>query len=238
MKVYIGPPRNYFGPYQLAELICFWVKKKPNEDGFLEKPDWVHSFGEFLAHGSVLPEDHDDKYSLSDRRKKTWLYRFLIWLHQKTKDKIKVRIDDYDTWSADHTLSHIILPLLKAVKERKHGSPFVDAEDVPVELRPTKKQINAYNKTGDPDPFFHARWEYVLDEMIWAFEQKVADDWEDQFVSGVQDYSLARVDDKYSRLVEGPNHTYKIDHEKMKQHQNRISNGFRLFGKYYEALWT
>jgi hypothetical protein len=86
VKVYIGPPRSYFGPYQLAELICFWVKKKPNEDGFLEKPDWINSFGEFLAHGSVLPEDHVDKYSLSVRRKKTLLYRFLDWLHQQKKD--------------------------------------------------------------------------------------------------------------------------------------------------------
>ena len=27
------------------------------------------------------------------------------------------------------------------------------------------------------------------------------------------------------------------DQEGMKAEQERISNGFRLFGKYYEALW-
>jgi len=27
------------------------------------------------------------------------------------------------------------------------------------------------------------------------------------------------------------------DSEGMKAHQKRMSNGFQLFGKYYEALW-
>jgi len=40
--------------------------------------------------------------------------------------KVQVAIHDYDTWSADHTLSLIILPLLKRLKELKHGSPIVD----------------------------------------------------------------------------------------------------------------
>jgi len=38
-------------------------------------------------------------------------------------------------------------------------------------------------------------------------------------------------------MVDGPNHTYKCDYEGMKEVQKRISNGYRLFGKYYEGLW-
>jgi hypothetical protein len=37
------------------------------------------------------------------------------------KRKIKVRIDDYDAWNADNTLAHIILPLLKVVREGKYA---------------------------------------------------------------------------------------------------------------------
>jgi hypothetical protein len=37
----------------------------------------------------------------------------------------------------DHTLSHIVLPMLKQLKKDKHGSPLVDDEDVPEELRST-----------------------------------------------------------------------------------------------------
>jgi len=50
---------------------------------------------------------------------------------------IDVHIDEFDTWSMDDTLSHIILPMLKQLKETKHGAPNVDKEDVPSELRPT-----------------------------------------------------------------------------------------------------
>ncbi len=37
--------------------------------------------------------------------------------------------------------------------------------------------------------------------------------------------------------IDGPNHTYKLDFEGMQEVQKRITNGFRLFGKYYEGLW-
>jgi hypothetical protein len=40
--------------------------------------------------------------------------------------------------------------------------------------------FNTYEEIGDmEDPLIHARWDYVLNEMIWAHEQIVADiDWE------------------------------------------------------------
>ena len=39
------------------------------------------------------------------------------------------------------------------------------------------------------------------------------------------------------KLEEGPNHTYKCDYDGMAVVEDRIKNGFRLFGKYYQALW-
>ena len=56
MKVYIGKYKDWFGPYQLAELLCFWAKKEKDEYGFEHTADWVHNFGEWLAHGSIEPE--------------------------------------------------------------------------------------------------------------------------------------------------------------------------------------
>jgi hypothetical protein len=31
---------------------------------------------------------------------------------------------------------------------------------------------------------------------------------------------------------------YVIDYEGRKNHQDRITNGLRLFGKYYQSLWS
>ena len=139
-----------------------------------------------------------------------WLYD---WFGYSSKQKTSIRIDKYDTWSMDHTLAPIILPMLVQLKATKHGAPNVDMKDVPKELRATKAQISKYSKNGDTDPKFFERWDYVLDEMIWAFEQKCRDDW-------MKDYDYN-----------------KWDSEGSKAHQERISNGFRLFGRYYESLW-
>ena len=135
-----------------------------------------------------------------------------LWFDRRTGQKQKIHIDRWDTWSMDHTLAPIILPMLVQLKETKHGAPWVDMEDVPKELRATKKQIDEYGKKGDVDPKHFDRWDWVLDEMIYAFDCK------------------ANKDDVYMRFeVE--------ERDAMKAEQERISNGFRLFGKYFEALW-
>ena len=139
-----------------------------------------------------------------------WLYN---WFDYTPKQKTSVKIHNYDTWSMDCTLAPIILPMLVQLKETKHGAPMVDMKDVPKELRATKAQQNKYAKGGDVDPKHFERWDWIMDEMIWAFEQKCRDDWMEDY-----DYN-------------------KWDSEGAKAHQERMSNGFRLFGKYYENLW-
>ena len=66
---------------------------------------------------------------------------------------------------------------------------------------------------GHPADLTEQEWDEILDKMIWAFEQKCRDDWMEDY-----DYN-------------------KWDREASKAHQERMSNGFRLFGKYYENLW-
>ena len=128
------------------------------------------------------------------------------------EQKIEVHIDKWDTWDMDHTLAHIVLPMLKQLKETKHGSPNVDAEDVPINLRAPEEDVLKYKDLGETDPDFFKRWDWVLDEMIYAFDCK------------------ANKDEVYMR--------FDIkDRIGMEKEQDRISNGFRLFGKYYESLW-
>lgn len=247
MKVYIGPYKSWFGPYQLAEKILFWLDK--------DKDDRVHKFGEWLAGD----KDHeDDDRMIRKDEEKSLLYKFLLWLDSKKKRTIKIRIDKYDTWNMDGTLSLIILPMLKQLKETKHGSPIVDLEDVPEYLRCTTTEDYDSQETfefyqeheieeGKYD--IHARWEWVLSEMIWAFEQRQPDcDWEAQYYTGDADWRWKKVEGTYpnpvtgkeeglSEMVEGPNHTMKVDYDGLRKHQERINNGFRLFGKYFQGLW-
>ena len=148
-----------------------------------------------------------------------------IWFDRRTQ-QIKVRIDRWDTWSMDHTLAHIVLPMLIQLKATKHGAPWVDDEDVPEELRSTSAppKENEY----DTDDFHFKRWNWVLDEMIWAFEQKCRADWQDDYYG---DY----VEDQKNGSMAGSFEW--IDDKGRDAHQKRMSNGFKLFGKYFENLW-
>ena len=238
MRVKIGTFTNWFGPYQLAELLCFWAKPVKDEYDFERKPDWVHNFGEWLAHGSVEPDEKvGDITSWNRDRHDTLLSRFLTWIHSKQKRTVKVHIDRWDTWSMDHTLGYIVLPMLKQLKATKHGAPFVDDKDVPAELRSTAAPPKENDYDTDENHF--KRWDWVLDEMTFAFETKAGslEDWEDQFHTGEHDIQWKQLENGNSEMIRGPNDTSKYDMKGRKAYQKRISNGFRLFGKYYENLW-
>jgi hypothetical protein len=250
MKVKIGEYPSWFGPYQLAEALCFWVKEVPDEHGFKSKPHWVHEFGEWLAYGSIEPDPKVGEITSWDRnRESTLLKKLLTWIHSKQKRTIKVHIDRYDTWNMDGTLAHIVLPMLKQLKEKAHGSGMVDLEDVPIEMRATsyeewdsQKTLEFYNDESDTQKSscdVHARWQWALDEMIFAFETKAGSlqDWEDEFHTGVIDIQWVKLENGHSQMLKGPDDTSHSDMEGRMAYQARITNGFRLFGKYYENLW-
>jgi hypothetical protein len=158
--------------------------------------------------------------------------------------KVKVRIDKWDTWNMDQTLAYIILPMLKQLKVTKHGSPFVDDEDVPDELKSTHAEPK--DKEWEPDSNHFKRWNYVLDEMIFAFESHF-NDWESQFISGEIDYIFVPIDKNGNEVHEGqassyimkrgPKDTFRVDVEGKKTYSDRIRRGYVLFGKYYRSLW-
>jgi hypothetical protein len=129
-----------------------------------------------------------------------------IWFDRRTQ-QIKVRIDKSDTWSMDHTLGHIILPMLVQLKATKHGAPCTDDKDVPEELR---------QAIGGP-----------LNTINWG-----TDDWEGDFYEYRE---LGPEEDKGDSRF-GFKLVWE-DKEGRKAHAARMANGFILFGKYYENLW-
>jgi hypothetical protein len=229
LKIYIGPYKNFIGPYQIAEKLCFWVKKEKDEFGILRHPDWVHNFGEWLAGKDA----HD-----------TWLTKVCLWVEKKRTRTIKVKIHKYDTWSLDNTLSHIILPMLRQLKATTHGAPFIEDEDVPEGIGLRSTEAKPKEDEYDVDSNHFKRWDWILDEMIFAFEHIVDDSWEDGFRTGNFDtvWTPTSFDEngkpKLYKMDEGPNHTYKCDYEGMKLVEDRIQNGLRLFGTYYQGLWS
>ncbi len=146
-----------------------------------------------------------------------------------------VKINHYDTWNMDSTLSKIIYPMLVQLNEKKHGAPFTNDEDAPEELKSTSAP--AKENEWDTDGNHFKRWDWIMGEMIWAFQQKNID-WEEQYRTGEMDVVWVKDPiDGSSEMTRGPLDTYKCDYEGMKVHQARIDNGLRLFGTYYQGLW-
>jgi len=219
VKVYINNYRDHWlSPYTIMTTVLFYKK-------------WTDP--EF-----DLYDDKNDKYTDWLVKPMELVRKFLDVIHPKIE---YVKIDRWDTWSMDSTLGMIALPMLKQLQASKHGAPFVDDEDVPEELKSTSAP--AKENEWDTDDNHFKRWDWVMDEMIFAFEHHVNREWEESYRSGNIDWkSEACAWDENGkatlyRQVDGPNNTYECDYEGMKVIEGRIRNGFKLFGKYYQNLW-
>ena len=177
-----------------------------------------------------VSEDRCDKVGhwLAD----TQLSTFCNWIYSKRNRTIKVRIDDHDTWSMDSTLAYIILPMLKQLRRTTHGASAVDDKDVPKVLRSTSAPVK--ENEWDIDDNCFDRWDWVLDEMIWAFGQ-VNEDWEEQYHNKDGEWHFEDRENDMREIVWDKKPV--IDKKGLKAHRKRMRNGFRLFGKYYSGLW-
>jgi hypothetical protein len=212
MKVILSNYRNHWlSPYVILKTICFWEK---NEDRIYNLNDDINN-------------PYEKWVKFLEPFCQVW-QKFLDIIHPRV---MYVKIDRWDTWSMDHSLAHIIHPMLVQLNETKHGAPYTDDEDVPDEIKSTNAEPK--ENEWDTDSNHFKRWDYVLSEMTWAFEQELKDDDESQFF----DHSECG-DEKFPWNKDGQYISkLKLDKEGLEAHQKRKANGFRLFGRYYQNLW-
>lgn len=208
MYVKIGPPYHWCRPARWLKKLILWCY------GFDRNTNW-----------DTVSKQQIDKYEECEARIHsfilyTWLQQFEQWLDSRVSQTVRVRVHDYDVWSMDYTLSLIVLPMLQLLKKKKPGAPFVDDDDVPEELR---SSACPPVEEWETDANHFKRWDWVINEMIWAFEQlHTGDDNDAQFF-------------KYAN----PNDTThtEFDKEGYLHHHNRLNRGLQLFGKYFRGLW-
>jgi hypothetical protein len=215
MKVYLSNYRNHWiSPYTILEKVFFW-----------REIDYDEPIIDRLSN-ILLPLCQG-------------IQKVLDTIHPKID---YVKIDKWDTWNMDSSLSQIILPMLKQLQLTKHGAPSVNDEDVPEGLNLRSTEAPPKENEWDTDENWHKRWDWVLAEIIWTFEQ-LTSDWESQFHSGEFDRvsTPCTWDDDGKPILfrwdKGPNDTSKFDSDGYMKHSNRIDKGLILFGKYYRGLW-
>lgn len=221
MKVYINKYRSHWlSPYTILEKVFFWREIDYDEPVIDRWSDRLNPICEGLR-------------------------RVLDFVHPKIN---YVKVDRWDSWSADHTLSQIALPVLQQLQATKNGAPHVDDFDVPEHLQSTAPGARDNCKEEwDIDDNHFKRWDWVLGEIIFAHQSKVDDSWEEQFWSGEWGKEKwIKSDSEYPNPVTGKMEAvYQMettgdrtcDWDGYNAYANRIQNGFRLFGKYYSSLW-
>ena len=231
MKVKIGP--------YTSDLIP--VRRWENSYEFWRKPDTCY-----------LPEEEYtkmDKFVFGFFDKLAKLVRPINRWSNNRDRKIKIHIDGYDVWGADHTLALIIHPVLLKLKEVQHGAPSVDDEDVPDHIKSTA--AGPKENEWDTDDKHFDRWTWVLDEMIWAFEQCTDESHNDDQFHHNSDQLEMKFESTGDEALDGKGMkslgfnyqkdpskpAYWVDREGKEAHYERIKNGHRLFAKYYFGLW-
>lgn len=132
-----------------------------------QAPRAMHGYGildKLKKDDRISQETHD--------RLETLLINFNRGL-QKFYDKLAlniVRLKGEDIWEAEQTIATVVYPILLKLQKEKHGAPNVNPIDVPEHLRMTVEQKKAYNVDGTIDENYFARYDYIMDEMIFAFK--------------------------------------------------------------------
>ena len=166
-----------------------------------------------------------------------------------SRRKINVQIDQFDTWSLDHTLAMIIYPALIQLKETKHGVPSDVVNDVGGEDYAEQRSFEFYQESHDEAwTIASKRWDEILDKMIWSFYQLAHDTYSDKYHHGSSDYDWVKSDKTFPNPITGKvEETFQMvdkdpeahwyDAEGHLLHEERIQEGLNLFGKYYRSLW-
>ena len=125
--------------------------------------------------------------------------------------KQRVKIHGYDVWNLDHTLALIIVPALKRIQSAKHGIPgcMIDHSYHEKFTYGTKEFIAA-EKKAEADG--QRKWHEYISAMIWSFSEVLNEDKNEPDISK--------------------------NREAWNAYQSRKENGFKLFGEYYQCLWT
>lgn len=157
--------------------------------------------------------------------------------------KVNIRIDKWDTWSMDHTLALIILPMLKQLQATKHGAPgSMPAFNQTSETFWPQQCLEFYKEDDTPAwDEGHKQWTEIMDKMIWSFEQLLDENWDEQYwiEKGEYDWEdMMRPFEKgeVTRELKCKKEAI-VDWAGREAHAKRIQEGLELFGKHFQDLW-
>lgn len=166
-----------------------------------------------------------------------------IDINTKKEDTVKkMEIGFTDLFNLDGVLGRVIVACLEAFKKEEHAGFTVEDAHLPDHLAYLKPLVVDGKYTdeiygGNSDPLHKERFNYIIDEMIFAFQSCYDSSLEDYWIPDpdydpTQDTLITQADG--SLLF---NLDITEDDVKREAYEKRVRNGFNLFSRYYRSLW-
>lgn len=168
------------------------------------------------------------------------IYRFLRWKVRSPRDwyySTKYFIQrgrrgwsDRDTWSLDDHLAEILPPMLRHLKEHKHGIPMAMFE-------PEDTADDGYGHTPGAMERAEAQWDEILGKMIAAFEAwgRMSDC---TYEAELGSYPLGRPPGVSRESWDKLSHDHFGKTELLRERDREIwEEGSALFIKHFGGLW-
>ena len=170
--------------------------------------DYPDWIGPYQLADMVPFISQDKRNKLGNWLSETWVNDVCQWIYDKT-GKRKVNIR-IDKYDTWNMDHTLALIILPMLKKLKESK--AGSPFIDDEDLPEHMRYSFTTSEDDwdkHDRWVDYKWEWILNEIIWTFEHIVDDDWQ-----------------------------YVVTHEKFLEINDRVSNGLRLFGKYYRSLWS
>lgn len=212
MKVFLGKHKNWIGPYQLADLLQY---VGVNEDR-------CERIGDYLAD--------------------TWFNSFLQWVDKHRNRIMYVKIDDYDCWSAYHTIALIAKPIIERLRVTKQGTPAMVFDDEYMSIingkefhqeeddGPLHKRVEELEKEAEK------RWDDILLAMIYSFDQIIKEGHSkgsDQ--PNIENY--VTFTGKGLSCEFSSEEAHQAYNKAANEYADKIQYGLDMFGKHFQSLW-
>lgn len=159
--------------------------------------------------------------------------KYIVEFDNNFNKKIKIDVHDNDLRQLDIVLAPLLQKCLIELKKNKNGTPYVDYSDIPEHLRTPEDLSESATHDG---AWSEKAWDWILDEMIWAFGQIITD-WEEKYCYGNFERQLAPHGKNFT-FERGEGDNFYTDLDGKANHSNRMIKALTLFGKYYVSLWA
>ena len=170
--------------------------------------------------------------------KPKWMWRDFSYWCKKQYQRVRYGFPLEESWDFKSHCAKWVLPRLKKLREdtMSYPSRLSNSDEIFSDQRYFSFYKDVSKGDSKTQEYGAIKWDEILDKIIWSFEHM--DDDIDPIYPENYDHRQIVVDISEKGTTFRPVDDRKIDWSPIEAHQRRLQEGFDLFGKYYEDLWS